>query len=314
MKKVILLTVLILIIFSLQISHLYSGLDDFKHDFKKEESQKSKGSNDRHPSSSGIECSCFDMIMAYFVKLWIDVNLDVRYNKYPYQFLDSNNFIFYIEPSLKKPENRNDFKQVEINKTKDLMNTYDIPDKSSDTEKTKHISLNKGTQFEDKNYYFTIEGGYQYAFDNGNGIFATLRGKFYKLIGPEIEAKRIIDNHDHLDYYAFGLNIPIVQFSGFLPDFYFQKIFLKGIIDRDGYAYGLIINSYPIKPISLMVRIGEQSYNNIKGKDYGNIKFMDYEGRIGVIYNRFEIYVGYRHIKAEYAKIEGPEFGIKIFI
>ncbi|MBN2040065.1 MAG: hypothetical protein JW864_08500 [Spirochaetes bacterium] len=61
-----------------------------------------------------------------------------------------------------------------------------------------------------------------------------------------------------------------------------------------------------------MIRISEQSYNNIKGKDYGNIDFMDYEIRAGILYKHFELFLGYRHMKAEYAEIKGTEMGIKV--
>lgn len=318
MKRIFPLTILILFLSSLSLNNLYSDLKDFKQDFKKEESEKSRSTKSRNDSSSSSNDGCSEAIgeFTFYVFIaWVQFNFALRYNNYPYQFQDSNNFIFHYHTILQKRypsvNNENAIINSDVPSTND-MNAKDDEDAAEEINDMQ--SLNKGTEFEDKNYYFTLEGGYQYAFDNGNGAFAALRGKFYKLIGPEIEARRIIDNNDHLDYFAFGLNIPVIQFSGFMPDLYLQKIYLKGIIERDGFAYGIIVNSYPVKPFSFMIRIGEQSYNNIKGKDYGKVDFMDYEIRAGIVYNHFELFIGFRHMKAKYAEIKGPEIGLKIII
>lgn len=314
MKKIIAFSALFFLIFSFNIDYLHSALDDFKKDYQKEESGKSRSTHKKNSDSSlsGENESddwCGDLFPGTFYLWWI-FNYNLRYNKYPYQFHDSNNYIFHYQ-DLSISETEKD-EEEQIDKSDNT--NKNASDENSDEGIINFARMNKGTGFEDKNYCYTFDTGYQYAFDNGNGIYAEIRGKFYKLIGPEIEYRRLVDDQDHLDYYAIGLNIPIVQFSGFLPDFYFQKIFLKGVIERDGYAWGLIINSYPVKPFSFMLRIGEQSYNNIKGREYANMKFMDYEARAGVVYSRFEIFAGYRHMKAKEAEIKGPEIGVKIFI
>jgi hypothetical protein len=328
MKKIVILTALFFFISSLQLDIVYSALNDFKKDVEKEESQQPKKSHSSSSSSTSTSSSSFSSsdndegscgeaigeIFLFAFIAWGVHNFQLRYNQYPYQFPDSNNFIFHISKAniLSDPP---DYTPNSDNNMTQMINTVQNKNENtSETPANEFAGLNKGTRYENKNYYFTLEGGGQYLFDDGAGAFAALRGKFYKLIGPDIEVKRIRDNKDDLDYYAFGLNIPICQFSGFMPDFYVQKVYLKGIIERDGWAYGIIINSYPVKPFSFMIRIGEQSYNNIKGKEYGNIDFMDYEGRVGVVLNRFEIFAGYRHLKAKYAELKGPVFGLKIYI
>lgn len=304
-----------LILFTLFSSQvLYSALNDFKHDYEKEEKSKSgksksagsgtgKSKSKGYSSDSGDDgCASllgemlgeliWEACISPLVYLWVDLNCELEYSKYPYYDTEKSNFICnYIISSKKQDDSKPEIIDISM------------PDSSQ----------GKGC-FDGKSWFLTIEGGGQNAYDNGKGGFGRISGKIFKLLGPELEAKRLVDkNDDYLDYYAMGVNIPIVQFSGFMPDFYVQAAFLRGVIERDGVSYGIIINSYPVRPLSLMVRFGRQSYGNIKGQEYGNMKFYDYEGRIGIIFNRFEIFAGYRNMEALYAEIRGPVAGVKIF-
>lgn len=289
--RIIFLIVIFISLFSIRNS--YPALKDFKQDYEKEESSKSGGSGSGSYGSGGGGDECMGECTLFIFQLWFAANMYLEYDKYPYHTSGKNNFVCNY-PFLNNSSAGRDPGLTE----------------------TGYNDSGSGTGcFDGKKWFLTLEGGGQYAFDNGNGGFARLSGKIYKIIGPEFEAKRIVDDYgDHLDYYAAGVNIPIVQFSGFMPDFYIQAIFLKGVIERNGTAFGIIINSYPVKPLSFMLRFGSQSYGNIKGKDYGNMDFYDYEGRIGVILNRFEFFAGYRKIGSEEVKLGGPVAGIKIFL
>ena len=292
-----LILVLFFSAFSSKIS--YPALKGFEKDYEREENSKSGKSNSgtRKSGSGDDTCAgCMGEFLWYGCitagSLWFVMNRSLEYSQFPYHQDEKSNFVCNYSIDLAGEET-----PIQEIAVKEIPDSPDV----------------KGC-FNGKSWFLTLEGGGQYAYDNGNGWGGRLSGKIFKLIGPEIEAKRIVDrNDDHLDYYAIGVNIPIIQFSGFMPDFYLQAAYLRGIIERDGISYGIIINSYPVKPFSFMLRFGRQSYGNIKGEEYGNMKFYDYEGRVGVIFNRFEIFAGYRKTAALYAELKGPVAGVKVF-
>lgn len=260
---------------------LYAALQDVKKDYEKEESAKKKPEKKTNSSTSHSESydssddGCVDMCIFIF-PLWLEANLDLEYAPYPYSHKE-NNFIC------------NDTKEQSF-----YGGCFD----------------GRGTI-----WYLTLEAGGQYAFDEGNAGFARLSGKILRFFGPEFEFKRLVDeNKDKLDYYAFGINIPIFQFSGFSPDIYVQAAYMRGVLDRNGISYGVIINSYPFNPVSLMFRFGVQSYRNIKGEEYGSMDLYDYEGRLGIVFYRLELFGGYRRLSSDFVKIHGPIFGLKMFI
>jgi len=288
MNKKVTIILIISLLSSFLVRPVYADLKNFKDNYEKEEKSKKQtqkssnsGQSFSDSSSSGqvsfdsSEEACLDACII-ILPLWIGANLSLEYSPYPYSH-DTNNFI-----------------------------CNDAGDENS---------YNKCFEGKGSAWFLTLESGWQHAFDNGNAGFARLSGKIFRFFGPEFEFKRLVDdNKDKLDYYAFGINIPIFQFSGFSPDIYVQASYLRGILERNGVSYGIIINSYPIRPISLMFRFGVQSFGNIKGEDYGSMDFYDYEGRLGLILYRLEIFGGYRHIKTELTKIHGPVAGIKMFI
>ena len=240
----------------------------------KDSYKKEESSKKKSSSKSSLDDSCVETCID-LLPIWFEANASINYSSYPYSH-EQNNFICV----------------------------------DSDEEYQARCFEGDGSS-----WYLSLESGWQYAFDNGNAGFARLSGKIFKFFGPEFEFKRLVDdNNDKLDYYAFGINIPLFQLSGFSPDLYVQKSYLRGVIDRDGISYGIIINSYPINPISLMFRFGVQSFGNIKGEDYASMDFYDYEGRLGLVFYRLEIFGGYRRISTELTKIHGPIVGIKIFI
>lgn len=295
---------MLLLIFSCvstEISH--SALKDFKQDYQKEENSKSgnsgpgsSGSGSGSSTSNDDLASCLgDCLFNSCLmtgSFWFLLNHSLEYAEYPYYDNEKSNFICNYSVNYKKREEP--VQEISYNEISET-------------------GLTKGC-FDGKDWYLTIEGGAQNAYDNGTGGFGRLSGKIFRLIGPEIEAKRLVDkNDDHLDYYALGINIPIVQFSGFMPDFYIQAAYLRGVINRSGISYGIIINSYPVKPLSFMFRFGKQSYENIKGDGYNRMKFYDYEGRAGIVISRMEIFAGYRKCATENVELKGPVVGIKVF-
>ncbi len=316
MKKIIITVIIFLTISNWNILEINAALNDFKKDYEKEESGKAKTSGEKSDDSTGSDSSksysdsnqtedCFSQVIGDFCTgfflSWITLNYHLKYAYYPYQTKDTNNFIYYFLPddTVKTGEDAVINPQPEIKQNESSSFTG---------------WLNHGIPGKSKDFYFAFDAGGQYAFGNGSGAFLALSGKIFKFIGPLIEVKRIWDGKDYLGQYAFGVNFPLCQFSGFMPDIYIQKIFLKGVLDRSGIGYGFILNSFPVKPLSFMIRIGMQSYGNIKGQKYGSMDFYDYEARIGFLINRYELFAGYKHLKAERTTLEGPVMGIRIFI
>lgn len=265
----------------------YSSLKDFKDDVEKEEKENSSGSSSGGSSSSSDDESdaiCSDACIELYGVLavvWVVQNMSVSYLDYPYQKNDADRN--YVIP-------------------------HDINEDDSDTtgSVTKKADTNNRTEDKyTKPFYFTIEGGRQWCGDEGTAWYGAISGKFYKIIGPELEFKRTMDESDRLDYYAFGLNIPLFQFPGIIPDLYFQKAYMRGIIDRSGYALGVNVSIFPVRPLVLSARYGRQVYDEIYFHDYGC--------RIGIMLYRFQVFAGYRKIRAEYAKIGGFEAGLKLY-
>jgi hypothetical protein len=232
--------------------------------------------------------------------LWVSHHLMVYYSDYPYGNSQKNHFVNYVAPLFGNSDGKDP--------GDDLLDD-DIHEKNSSQEK-KLSDEQEDSELDlsaYKNYFYSIDGGFRDYGENGSGGFVSLRGRFWKFIGPECEAMRIDDGKDHLDYYAIGINIPVFQNSYISPDFYIQAAYMRGVIDLDGMAYGIIINSYPFKPVTLFFRAGQQVYH----KDKYEYKFIDIEGRIGLILYRFELFAGYRRVKTEYAELKGPFTGIK---
>lgn len=293
----------------------HSALKDFKEDYQKDENSKStsshSGGGSSHISGDSDECAgeCLFKTFTVILPLWFAVNRNLIYAPYPYHYSDRNHFIcnYDIPDNEKRGDSNNSDKKADI----EIQNKRGM---RSDSSSGIPASSKKGC-FNGSSWYLAFEGGVQYASENGNAAFGRISGKLFRFLGPEIEVKRLKDkNDDHLDYFALGINIPVVQFSGFSPDLYIQRAMLRGIIERKGVSYGIIVNSYPVSPLSMMLRIGVQSYENINGKEFKNVELHDYEYRIGVILNRFEIFAAYRHVGSDSADIKGPLAGIKLFI
>ncbi len=312
-----------LLIFTIIFTHniILASLKDFKDDVKKEErrNKRKKGS-----SSSSSDGGCLGDILGEISEvvflLWAMHNFSVYYSDYPYNKNFDKHFVNYIKKkenkitdisfSDKNDENANSASShLKTIQKKD--NTYSLVDKNTQKdvlESTDNIkpsrSLKETTTY--KNYYYSINGGGLRTKENGSGYFGKITGRFWKIIGPEIDLLRIKDDEDHLDYYALGINLPVFQNDYISPDFYIQRAMFRGILSRNGVAYGVKIKSYPVKPFSLIIKYGAINFEYIN--------FIDFESRLGISYKHLELFIGYRLFKAEYAKINAGLAGINIHI
>ncbi|MCP4137400.1 MAG: hypothetical protein GY754_40915 [bacterium] len=287
-------------------SMVNADLKDFKKDVEREE-KTNKSSSDSSGSSCGAGCvsdffsGCFELFTQAAATIWVDMNMAVHYSDYPYKAGEENNFIQYDPKYLQK---KDDAAKPAPDITVERSGTGWI-DPQTDIHEDEDVDESSIEIDTIKNYFYTIEAGGQWARDYGGAYSAAIGGRFWKFIGPEMEFKHTWDGSNHLVYIAAGINIPIIQHDYCTPDIYVQGSFMRGIISKNGVAFGLIFRSYPVKPLSLMFRLGT--------REYGSISFIDLEGRVGVILNRVEIFAGYRHITSKEASIGGPLGGIKVF-
>ncbi len=291
-----------------------AALDDFKKGVgesgKRNTGSSSGGSSSKKGSSfdsnddNDDDCisSCMGDIITALGMIWYSHNFLIYYSDYPYSDPEKNSFINAMPYIFLKSDN-----ELADNRFSDNgIKGRSLDHEKDPVEKEKNIRPNLSDY---KHYFYTLDSGYKSCGDDGSGGFVSLRGRFWKYLGPEFEAMRISDGKDHLAYYAAGANIPLFQNSYFSPDFYLQAVYLRGVIDMSGVAYGIIINSYPFRPVTLFLRAGQHLYT----KDEYSYKFIDLEGRIGLILYRFEIFAGYRRLKTEYAELKGPFTGIKFY-
>lgn len=293
---------LMLIVLLLSGSSIYARLNDFRKDVEREENSSggssgegsSGGSDDVDDCLTDLLSECLGQCLASAFDLWIEVNMPVYYSDYPYSADNKKNSFIYYDPAY-NPEGE-----------RDCSGLYDEEEEERCEEYNSSLRNSYTPSPELKHYYFTIEGGGDWFRDEGKGFHAALSGKIARFFGPEIEYRRISDGEDYLNYYAIGINIPLFQFDAFAPDFYAQACGMKGVLDRNGFTYGLIIHSYPVDPLVLTFRIGQQAYESIG--------FLDVEARAGIIINRFEFFCGWRHMKAKYASLGGLVYGVKVYL
>ncbi len=298
-----------MLIFSLT-NYAQASLKDFKDGVDKSGKKKKASSNKSSKSDDScmgdIFGDCISEIGFAMITLWVAHNLSAFYSSYPYEQSNEANFIyldFDSKDESKKPE-------------KPLYERNKFETDRNDTNKKSIEPLSDARILAgfDNTYFFTADIGGQWARDEGSGVFAAIGGKITRLIGAECEFKRIWDGEDYLDYYAFGLNLSLFQNDYISPDLYLQYAAMKGIVNLSGSAFGIITHSYPGNNIHLMFRIGKQYYTEQEGEElYREIDFLDLEGRIGVLFSRFELFAGYRHIETDYAELGGPIGGIRVW-
>ncbi len=260
-------------------------LKDFKDDVEREE-QSSGGSSGGSVAGDCIgSClgSIFEEIGKALRAVWVLHHSTVYYTSYPYA---ENNEKFIKKVHVEKKN----LPVVELDENTALSDyippTVDI--------------------FKNKFYYYTLTTGGQWAQGDGSGFLVEIRGKFWQFWGPELTARSLWDGKDNLQYYSAGLNISIFQTNFMSMDLYAGGSFMRGILARNGGAYGVIITSFPKKPASFSLKLG--------GISYEKISFFDFEAKIGLLINRVELFIGYQFISSQESFLGGPIGGVTVFL
>ncbi len=252
--------------------NLQSKLKDFKEGIKKEE--KERREKEKYKSNSDSEddedddksCSGMGVALGTCLDFFMKYNITIHYTDYPYDKKDSENH--FIKDSSESETVSDDDKE--------------------------------------KSYYFSFLAAGYWSRNTGFGLITGFRGKFWKVIGPEIETRDIWEGNDHLGYYGLGINLSLVQHDFFIFDLYVQAALMRGILNRTGGTYGAIFISYPVKPLSLTLKIG--------GVHFKYVDMMNLEFRMGIHVDRVEFFAGYRLLYAKYSELDGPFIGIQVFI
>jgi hypothetical protein len=271
---------------------LQAGLKDFSDESKQAESNKKKKSSSSSSSSDddGLAGACMEIVFEVLFYFWYSANTSMAYAPYPYcNSASKDNFISY--------------EKIISDEEKDtLIENGTVSKAEIDTPKFKGLPENS------RPWFYSFSAGYHWAGDDVKCGFASLRGRFYKLIGPEFEARQYRDKDGKLSYFIAALNIPIMQHDYFSPDFYAGWGGFRGMLDKNGLALGVTLTVYPVRPVVLYGKLGMV--------DFDSIRYRDYEGRIGLIFNRYEVFGGYRTLysKAISTKLHGFETGIRLWL
>jgi hypothetical protein len=271
-------------------THLTAGLQDFTDESKKaEQSKKSGGSSSGSSIDSSDDDSVFGQLFEFIFLGWAYLNSEVDFTAYPYSNHEyRNNFITYeTEPS-------------DSQKNEAIKNGETKPGEFSDLRR-------KSVSSDARSWFYSVTAGYHYAGDGVKCGFAAVKGRFWKLIGPEIESRTYHDSSGNLNYTNAGICIPIVQHDYFSPDFYIGWGGFRGMMNRNGVSCGVTLSVYPVRPLILYAKAGFLSFDRIT--------YQEYEGRLGVIANRFEIFCGYRTLYAKNVstRLAGFESGVSVW-
>lgn len=79
---------------------------------------------------------------------------------------------------------------------------------------------------------------------------------------------------------------------------------MRGLLVRDGFAMGLALSSYPVRPFSVTLKIGGESYG-------GGADFTDFSFTVGRHFGRLEIYGGWSSLEMPDYSVSGPFVGVR---
>jgi hypothetical protein len=153
-----------------------------------------------------------------------------------------------------------------------------------------------------KFYRFAIGGEAFYAPGTGSGFHASFEGKAFPLIGPRFEVTSLFDGTEQLHLVSLGAAFSLLQTNLLSGDLYVQWTSMQGVLTRTGTAFGLLLTSYPFKPVSLRARIGTRNYSS-------GVEFEDWSFALGLHVRRWEFYGGWRALQTDDLALAGPFIG-----
>ncbi len=266
--------IVLLILFVGASGVLWADLQGFGDDVKKEEQDNASSGGSSDDSQSGGGSNPFvDFLFQITVWVWVAHNGTVYYNPAPYLPLEpqDNNFINHDWESL------------------------DIADDGR-----RHSRI-----IPRKHHYLEFSSAGSLTEDMEPGAMVSLQGRFNQYFGPDINYRVISDGTSTLHITTAGLDIPLVQANLFSMSFYAQGAFFGGMLDRTGGAGGIVLRSWPFKPVSLFFRAG--------GYGFENISFGHIESRLNVHMKNFTIFGGVNYLASETAELMCYDTGVSLY-
>ncbi len=153
-----------------------------------------------------------------------------------------------------------------------------------------------------KNHYFTIWGGGQYLDKETWAYFGGFSSRFFGLLGPMADIRQYRETNDSLTSIEVGLDFSVVQIYSFNLSFYLAYAELHNLTGG-GNSFGMKLQFFFARPLSLDIHIGKMSYSFIS--------YLDATARIGYHFDRFRIFVGYKYLGQEAAILDGGELGLQ---
>ena len=154
---------------------------------------------------------------------------------------------------------------------------------------------------------FRVSGGFFYeGGDRGTTVAASASGRIFGILWPEFQYRWRGDDSGYLHSVRLGGVIPIVQTDPITIGVPMAAAVYRGSFKLTGFAVGVIVRSFPVRPISLEFRAGSVID--------GNLTLWEAGARLSVYLNRVEFYTGYNGLYLFSRAIHSVDFGIGISI
>jgi hypothetical protein len=155
-----------------------------------------------------------------------------------------------------------------------------------------------------KRYWFDLRTGGLITEDGSYGGLASFQGRFFPLLGPDIDTRLFLSDPTSLNLTTAGLDLALVQHDYFGWSLYGKGAFFRGDIERNGFAYGSSFLLYPAPPASLRVRAG--------GISFENIDFAQLEAALTFHLGRWELFGGGMLLQSKRSRILTAETSIGV--
>ncbi|AFG37327.1 hypothetical protein [Spirochaeta africana] len=263
---------------------VHADLGSFARNVEKEEAERARDADEKETEDSSPGNRPENSFARFFweitIHLWFHHHNLVHYHSYPYQDSSGLRPHFILHDQLEW--------------TEDSAGSY--------ARRIPHPATGSFRKF----FWFELLGGGLIGDDRlADPVFgwhASLQGQLLPFIGPDFEYRRLYDGTNELHTIAGGFSFPVVQHDYFSMALYAQAAALRGVLDRDGGAAGIVWRSYPGRPISLYLRTG--------GMFFEHIEFLHLSGRVNLHRGPLLFYSGANLLQARYDRLLNFEAGI----
>ena len=273
------LIVAMLLVFSLLTAPapVWADLEEFKEGVEEEEKNREKKEEDKdnEEEEAGEANPFLELIYQITLFIWLAHNGSAHYESYPYA------------------ERGNALVRHDMERSRSYWDTREAG--TGGTEKG-------ATPEPAKSHWFELSaGGIGFSADcydpfppEGYGGFASLQGRFFPFLGPDIDYRSYYDASGELHITGVGLDLPLVQTDPFSWSVYGKWVGWRGTLNRDGGASGFTFRSYLFRPLSLYLRAG--------GVFFPHVTIGQVEGRLNLHLGSVTLFGGVNVLETERSK------------